>query len=710
MAPNKRNDIPINQEMILSFFGLSGKFLSLKKINHALCPGKKARKEMHNVLRDMEDQGVLVAFNKNTSYALRERLIPKKGRLEITPTGSAIVHTEEPGGETVSIAPENLRNSRPGDVVSVTRLPYRRSKYPEGIILEIIERKIEQLPVIPVKRAGKTTYWARPVGRLFGLQVILDLTALPPRPLEDQVFLAQIGSFLGEGQWKGENVRHLGSEQEPRVQEMIVKHLKGVAHQFPDSVLKEAKACPENPVPEDSFGRRDLRQTGFVTIDGATAHDFDDAVFVCRAKDRFTLYVAIADVSHYVTPGSALDEEARKRGNSFYFPRSVEPMLPPELSTGLLSLNPGVDRLVLVAEMAFSHQGARLGSEFYPAVIRSRARLSYSDIKKGIVDQDPGAADRLGPNLDMLHSAKKLAEILNQQREQRGSIDFELPETAIHFNEQDHILAIEPKARHFGHQIIEECMIAANEAVADYLEPKGPPCLFRNHPQPEAEKINNILNFLNNTELVPSVPEHIDTRSLQRFLKKATQSGLAFPVNRLVLRGMMQAFYAPDNQGHFGLASMAYCHFTSPIRRYADIIVHRSLKQALGLENQENQLVDLTSIAEKCNQSERLAMAAEREITQRLTCIFLQEKIGSSFDGIVAAVHDFGFRVELAQVMAVGMVRVETLSNDYYQYLPKEFKLAGLKTGTVFTLGTPVKVRLTNVSLSRLEIDLEVEA
>lgn len=709
MAPKKKSHTHIDQQLILSFFGRTHKFLSLKKINHALRPGKKAKKEIQTVLHDLENQGRIVGFGKNKSYALVEKLDKKKGQLEIASTGAGFVRTDNDREEDIYIAPENLGPSRPGDRVSAILLPYRRGKNPEGIILEVVERNIERLPVIPVKRAGKTTYWARPVDRLFGLQLILDLTGVQVGSPREQVFLAQIGPFLGDGVWKGEIVQHLGQEQETRVQETIVKQIKGITQHFPDPVLKQVAGTPEDPAPEDFPGRKDLRHTDFVTIDGETARDFDDAVFVRQEQDRFTLFVAIADVSHYVRPGTPLDLEARKRGNSYYFPRSVEPMLPPELSTGLCSLNPGVDRLVLVAEMDFSSQGARQRAEFYPAVIRSRARLTYSRVKKGVLDQDPGEARRLGPCLGMLQSARSLAEILCRQREQRGSIDFDLPETEILFNDQDHIRDIQPKARHFGHQIIEECMIAANEAVADYLLHKQAPCLFRIHPQPDPEKLSTLFELLKKTELADHVPEHTDPGSLQGLLKKVKPSSLDFLVNRLMLRSMMQAAYAPDNQGHFGLASRAYCHFTSPIRRYADLTVHRSLKQTLGWEQRPEPIEGLPQTGEDLNKSERLAMEAEREITKRLTCIFLQDKIGSAFDGVVVSVFDFGFWVELSQVLAEGMVRVETLSNDYYQYLPKEFKLVGLQTGKTYTLGTRVRVRLANVSLSRQEIDLEIK-
>jgi ribonuclease R len=385
-------------------------------------------------------------------------------------------------------------------------------------------------------------------------------------------------------------------------------------------------------------------------------------------------------------------------------------MFPQALSTGLCSLNPDADRLVMTVKMHFSREGEVLNRDFFSAVIRSKARLTYSRVKQALLDNDREEQERMGPVYPMLRSAEGLAGILNANRISRGSLNFDLPEPEIHFNPQQEAVDIQPKARHFGHQIVEEFMIAANESVAGFLDQKKLPLLYRIHPEPNQDKLEALFKLLRKTSLAEHVPEDTDAQSLQRLLEQVEGTHHEFLVNRLLLRSMMQASYYPRNQGHFGLASPCYSHFTSPIRRYADLILHRILKRVLQeTEHTTPGRKKLYKLADHLSQQERTGMAAEREILKRLTIIFLQDKLEDTFTGVVNSVTDFGFWVELKEVMADGLVRLSSITDDYYIYWPKEHCLIGRHTGRMFNMGQEVKVRLTNVSLSRQEIDLELE-
>ncbi|MGM0645719.1 MAG: ribonuclease R, partial [Thermodesulfobacteriota bacterium] len=551
---------------------------------------------------------------------------------------------------------------------------------------------------------------ARPTSTRHNFSLMVDTTGLTEKPAPRDILLAAPGEKIEPHLWAGEALQYLGAEDQAHVQEDVVKAAHAVPSAFPERALHEAEQLPEAPDPEEIDHRTDLRHLPFVTIDGVTAKDFDDAIHVAATATGYTLHVAIADVSHYVHPGSALDKEAQQRGNSYYFPQSVEPMLPEKLSNGLCSLNPNVDRLVLVAEMDFTSQGKRTGARFYTAVLKSAFRLTYEQVKKGVLDGDPSIAQDFNSVLPMLENAEALARSLLAMRQQRGTLNFDLPEPEIHFNLQDEAVDIRPRVRHFGHQIIEECMIAANEAVAEFLRDREEPCLYRVHPAPDSDKLETLFRLLAQTDLAEDLPQETGPKELQELLTRVEGGKLEFLVNRLLLRTMMQAYYSPKNEGHFGLASECYCHFTSPIRRYADLVVHRYLKRTLaGDAAGKTNIKRLTKVADHISQQERRAMEAEREILKRLTILFLRDHVGRAFTGVVSSLADFGFWVELEEVMAEGMVRLSSLNDDYYVFWPEKQQIIGERTGQVFRLGQEVQVTLTDVSLDRLEVNLALQ-
>ncbi len=694
---------------LLKLFRKHSKPLTVKEIFEKLSPDKSDKQAIRNILADLVNRGKLISLGNGKAYGLTEKMQLVHGRLEIQRSGVGFVIPEDQRRKDIFIAPDQLNDAWPGDKVVAAVFQKQRGKNPEGRIVRILERKISRLPVVVFKKVGENLFWGQPTERAMPMNFIVDVSPLSLEPEIDDVLVIQAEERLDNQFWSARAVEYLGNEGNTAVQELIVKLNHNIPSNFPTEVEEELAMLPEEPDKSDFSGRRDLCQLGFVTIDGAKAKDFDDAIYVSREGRNFRLYVAIADVGHYVAPGSALDKEARSRGNSYYFPQSVEPMFPQQLSNGLCSLKPNLPRLVMVVEIDFSNFGQCISSHFYPGIIKSQARLTYSQIKRALLDNDLEEQKRIKDVYPMLEEAYALAQKLYHKRKERGSLDFDLPEPELLFNIQNEPVDIRPKVRHFVHQIIEEFMIAANESVAEYLESHGHPCLYRIHPEPDQDKLKALFRLLEKTSLATSVPRQTDSQSLQGLLQRVENTDMEFLVNRMLLRSMMQASYSPDNQEHFGLASECYCHFTSPIRRYADLCVHRSLKKALNPESAGKLGVKkLHKIGLHLSNQERVAMAAERDIIKRLTAIFLQDKIGQVYTGLISSLTDFGFWVELIEVMADGLIRLSSLTDDYYQYSAENQSLTGKRTGKTYSLGQKLRVEIANVSLSRQEIDLDL--
>ena len=712
MARKKKNQKQqnISKKNLLGLFHKYSSPLALRDIYKTFQPSEAEKQTIRNILGQLEESGKLINIG-DKAYGLVEKMDLVRGTLEIQRSNVGFVRPQDRRRKDIFIPPHNIGEAWNGDEVLVALIPggKKEKKNFEGRIVRILNRRLKRIPVRINKQLSKGMHFSQPVDPKFSQDFLIEEDQARSGMEPGVVVAVEPVERLDRHLWKGKCREILGPEEETGVQEKVVKILHQIPRAFPKNVLAAAEALPEHPEPEEVQSRHDLRDHMFVTIDGASAKDFDDAICVYETQQGYTLYVAIADVSHYVEPGGQLDQEARSRSNSYYFPNSVEPMFPPKLSTGLCSLNPDADRLVMTAKMEFDKEGRATGQEFFSAVIKSKARLTYSQVKQALLDNDPQEQERMGRVYPMLRSAEALAEILNAHRIRRGSLNFDLPEPEIHFNPQQEAVDIQPKARHFGHQIVEEFMIAANEAVASFLEQKKLPLLYRIHPEPNQDKLEALFKLLRKTSVAEHVPEDTDAQSLQRLLEQIEGTGHEFLVNRLLIRSMMQASYYPQNQGHFGLASACYSHFTSPIRRYADLVLHRVLKRALGLtEIPTPGRKKLYKLADHLSQQERIGMAAEREIHKRITAIFLRDRLGETFTGLINAVNDFGFWVELKEVMADGLVRLSSITDDYYVYWPAEHCLVGRNTGRMFSMGQEVEVRLTNVNLSRQEIDLEL--
>ena len=685
---------------------------------------RRARKELEAALDGLAREGKAVR-QRGGLWSRADSLREVRGRYMALRSGAGgfVTPLDARGqvtGPDVFIHPLQAGEAWHTDMVRVLLAPRGRQvrgRSPEGRIVEVLERGCRQLPAHVLDRAGGRLHCRAADSRLdvsFSVDMSPALDTPPPR---GALVLLEPERRLASDLWQARLLEVIGHEDSVAVQENLVKLNHQVPLAFPPRAEAEAQALPAEPSAEDMAGREDLRPLVLVTIDGADARDFDDAIGVEALPDGWLLRVAIADVSHYVRPRTALDTEALARGNSWYFPASVEPMLPPALSNGLCSLNPDANRLCLTAEVRFNRRGLPVSARFFPAVMRSAARLTYEETEAALVRREPDACARLTarPRGDeifaMLEEAFRLYEALHAARTSRGSLDFDLPEARYELTPDGRLAGIGRRERLTAHRLIEECMLAANEAVARFLGGTSPqeaatPFLYRVHPRPDAERLEALFDSLKAIapELLPPRP---DAAALQGILNGVRETEQEFLINRLCLRAMPQARYQPWNEGHFGLASPAYCHFTSPIRRYADLLVHRALRQKLGCgTGSVPGGQKLLRVADQLNRREREAMECEREMARRLACIALRDDIGRRFDGVISGVTEFGVFVELESMPVEGMIRVEDLGNDWFSLDERRHALVGQRSGVIWALGRPVAVRLADVHTGRLEIRL----
>lgn len=699
---------------VLQIFKQSKKPLTSDELLKKMGLRQRDLEFLEQMLIALESEGKILHLRRG-AYGLLENLRLVTGTLEVQRSGVGFVLPDSGKGQDVFVSRENMGEAWNGDRVAVALFPQRTGKRPEGRVARVIERRKSRFTARVVKQLGSHSLCQSTDTRQ-QLQFMVDTGTLETPPAPGTVLLLEPGEHMDRDLWTAKVAEALGQEEDVAVQESLVKVNLDIRTSFPEAVSREAGALPPEPSQADFAGREDMRDMDFVTIDGATAKDFDDAILVQREKDGFRLYVAIADVAHYVSQENALDEEARLRGNSYYFPQSVEPMFPEALSNGLCSLKPDVPRLAMVVEMGYSAQGLPRMEDvsFYAAVIRSKARLTYEQVKQALFEDDAQARAEVQNVLPMLETAEALARQIHARRVERGSLDFDLPEPEILFNLLGETVDIRPKVRHFAHQIIEEFMIAANEAVARRLQERGLPCLYRVHEEPDPDKLQALYDVVERSELAEKVHRPSGAPSpndLQELLRAAEGTEMEFIAGRLTLRTMMQAKYSPINLGHYGLASDCYCHFTSPIRRYADLVVHRSLKQMLAEEEglaPAARFKGLKTLAVQLCHLERTAMEAERETLKRITVLFLRDRVGESFSGVISSITDFGFWVELQEVMAEGLIRLSTLLDDYYAFIPERQELLGERTGRRFRMGQRIQVRLAEINLSRLEVTLEL--
>ncbi|QER42010.1 ribonuclease R [Thermodesulfobacterium sp. TA1] len=693
--PVKKDDL---HQKIFDVLKSANKPLLLREIYHRLNLSKEKRAEVKEILNLLESQGKVLKIKKR-KYSLPEQVSIVKGRLKVHPDGYGFVETEK---GWVFIPPRFIGKALDGDIVLV-RIDRVISKGPEGRILEVVERKRKNLVGYLVKR--KKAYFVEPEDPRIPFEIYIPKKKLNKAKEGNLVVTKIIQPTSEYGFPVGEIIKDLGDPLKLESHTWAVIYAYDLPHQWSEELISELKLLPEEVREEDKKGRKDLTHIPLVTIDGENARDFDDAVCVKKTSKGYKLWVAIADVAHYVKKNSFLDQEAYLRGTSVYFPTMVVPMFHEKLSNHLCSLNPKVDRLAMVVEIDFSPEGEMINQKFYEGIINSHARLTYTEVKQMLVDRDKEVIKKYQDLYPMLDTAAELACILREKRLKRGSLDFDLPEPEIIVNIKGEIENIVKRERNLAHMLIEDFMIAANEAVAEYLTKKDYPFLYRVHESPDINKLKQLSEIFLNYGIEVTFPEEITPQFFQELISQFSGKTYAPLFNHLLLRSLKQAKYTPENIGHFGLASTCYCHFTSPIRRYPDLVVHRTLKAALKRRKPVYKEEDLEKMGKHLSERERTAEEAEREVLKRFQAFFMKDKIGMEFQGIITGVTAFGFFVDLIEYMVTGVVRLIDLSDDFYVLDDKGIALRGQKTGKTFQIGQTVRVKVKEVDLRRFYIN-----
>ncbi len=645
---------------------------------------------------------------KGSRYGLPKRMNLVVGRLTGHPDGYGFVRPEEGGGEDVMVRQREMNTALHGDRVVVRVEHSGRGARREGRVIRILERGVARV-VGRIERTGDHA-WLTPTDPRLTTDIHIPAHGLTPDAQTGRMAVARIVDFAARTRTpEGEIVEVLGEEGDPGVDEAVVIRTHGLPHEFGAEARREASHVPRTVTAAEAAGREDRRDRFIVTIDGETARDFDDAVGLETAPDGTRLLeVHIADVSHYVRPGTAIDREAVERGTSVYFPGMCIPMLPEELSNGICSLNPGEDRLAFAAFMTIDKAGRVTASRFGRTVIRSAARMTYTRVREIVEGRDQG--DGLPPGaVEHFRRLAALAEQMRRLREADGSIDFDLPEPQIELDLRGRITDIFRSERTVAHRLIEEFMLAANRAVAGRLADLERPVLYRIHEEPNAEKLLLFARFAEGLGDPLPKGKKITPLALSKLMRQVEGKPEAPVLNNLLLRSLPQARYSEENVGHFGLAFDRYTHFTSPIRRYPDLVVHRVLAAMLGdAGGVAYKREELHVLGGHCSDRERAAVEAEREIVQVKKVRFLAERVGEEYDGFVVGVASFGIFVELVDHMVDGLVHVSSLEDDYYLFDEETQTLRGEHNGRTFRMGDKLRVRVESVSLERRRIDFRL--
>ena len=690
----------------------------LRELMRQLRLKPEARRNIKHVLNELVIKGEVIKTRGNR-FGLPEKMELETGTLQAHPQGYGFVIPEKTGKSDVYISAKGRLDAMDGDKVVARISPPAGRKKPagkrEGMIIRILERahtKVVGTYEIPEPRTSGVGFVTPSNSRLTQDVMIGPENAGGARP--GSIVSAQIIAYPMRGRPpEGRIVRVIGEAGQPGIESELIIEEYELPVEFSPAVLQEASDIPQQVTPAMCRGRRDLRALPTVTIDGEKARDFDDAISIEKIKTGYRLWVHIADVAHYVKENTLLDQEAYQRGTSVYLPDRAIPMLPTPLSNGICSLNPDVDRLTLTAEMDISPAGKILTYDIYESVIKSAERMTYTAVREILVDRDPGQRKRYARLLPDFELMDELMEILRAKRTKRGSIDFDLPEPQIVLDLQGRLSDIIRAERNRAHQIVEEFMLAANETVAAHVEEMEVPFIYRIHEEPDEDKITDLVDFLSSLGINFPVEKKLKSSSLQKAINQVKGTPEEVLVNTVVLRSMKQARYSPENVGHFGLAAQSYTHFTSPIRRYPDLIVHWVLKAGLRGALKKPEVIEkldetLPEAATHCSLRERTAMEAERDVVTMLKLDFMKDKLGETFDGIITGAAQFGFFVQLTGLFVEGMVHISALAGDYYHYEDKQHCLRGERTKLVYRIGDRVRVRVDKVDRDRKRIDFSL--
>jgi len=699
-------DVPLpSRELVLKVLSDQGVPLSIEQLYVLLEINATEREIFNKRLNAMEREGQIMR-NRKGALCLPEKIEAISGTIQGHPDGFGFLVPDDKvrHPDDLFLSPKEMQQVMHGDRAMVRMSGLDRKGKPEGKIVEVLERTNKSVVGRVVRGQGVTIVAAedKRINQDILIPYHLDMGAKV-----GQVVMVEITEQpSAHAHPMGKVVQILGNYADSGMEIEIALRKHKLPHQFSPAAIAQAEAMPKLVQPSDYKGRIDLRELPLITIDGETARDFDDAVYAEPQGSGWRLVVAIADVSFYVKPDDALDKDAFERGNSIYFPRRVIPMLPEALSNGLCSLNPDVERLCMVCDMQVNSEGTVKQYKFYSSVMRSQARMTYTKVSDMLQNPQGETAKEYAHIMPHVQNLYALFKSMLVQRQKRGAIEFETSETMMIFNDQGKIDSIVPTSRNEAHRLIEECMLAANVCAADYLHTQKHAALYRIHEGPTPEKLTLLRTFM--AEFGFGVgggdkPHAKDYAKLMEQIKKRPDEQL---LQTVLLRSMQQAVYSPENVGHFGLAYEAYTHFTSPIRRYPDLLIHRAIKAALNGETYKAK--DWKNLGAHCSMTERRADDASRDVTNWLKCFYMQDKIGEVFEGTVAGVTAFGVFVALDGVYVEGLLHVTELGNDYFHYDKARHEMIGEHTAVRYRLGDRLTVKVARVDLETSKLDFSL--
>ncbi len=697
--------ISTSRDAILRELADAGVPLAADELAQRLGVGGKQQHAFDACIASLARDGELLV-NRKGELCIVAKLDLVTGTVQGHPDGYGFL-VPDAGGDDLFLSPREMHKALHGDRVTAKRIGFDRRGRPEGEIVDVLERANRE--VVGRIHEERGIWFVEAENRRINQDLLIP-PAERGSAQPGQVVVVEIvepPSAHGEAIARVREV--LGSATDPGIEIEIALRKHALPFEWSAAAKRQADRLPAEVRPADRKGRTDLTHLPLVTIDGETAKDFDDAVY-CEPDGRgFRLIVAIADVAHYVRDADALDADARERGTSVYFPRRVIPMLPEALSNELCSLKAGVDRLCMTCDMKIDARGAIKSYAFYPALMHSRARLTYTDVHRWLTDPaapKSAAESALVPHLARLHA---LYKILFAARERRGAIDFDTVELALQFDPQGKIVQVVPAPRNDAHKLIEECMLAANVCAANFLTEHEQPALYRVHEGPPPEKLAALREFLASSALALAggdKPTAMDYAALIDRIKERPDFAL---LQTVLLRSLSQAQYTPDNVGHFGLAYDAYAHFTSPIRRYPDLLVHRAIKAVLAGKRYTPKDASWAELGVHCSMTERRADDASRDVLQWLKCHYMKERVGETFAGTISGVASFGIFVTLDGLDIDGLVHVTELPRDYFHFDAGRHALVGERSGRTFQLAGRVMVKVARVDLERAKIDFTLD-
>ena len=693
-----------SRELILKIMTEQGVPLSIDQLIQLLEIEESEIEAFNKRIRAMERQGQIMR-NRKDDFCISEKLNLIPGRIQGHPDGFGFLIPEQ-GGDDIFLSSREMMQVLHNDRVMVQTIGQDRKGRPEGKVIEILERKNETLVGRVVQGQGVTIVAAedKRINQDFLIPYHFDMDAKP-----GQIVVIEITAQPSfKSRPMGKVVQILGNYADSGMEIEIALRKHQLPYNFSQETIEIAESFSKKVTEKDFKERIDLRDLSLITIDGETARDFDDAVYAESVGKNWRLVVAIADVSFYVQPDKILDKEAFERGNSVYFPRRVIPMLPEALSNGLCSLNPHVDRLCMICDMLIDQHGKVISYKFYPSVMESKARMTYTDVSTLLNETSPELIEKYKAIIPHIKNLESVYKILTKQRHARGAIEFASSETIMIFNDQGKIDRIEPVIRNEAHRIIEECMLAANVCAANFLIEHEHPALYRIHEGPTEERLENLQIFLAEFGFMLGGGDKPSIKDYATVIEKIKGRPDEHLLQTVLLRSMQQAVYSPDNIGHFGLAYEAYAHFTSPIRRYPDLLIHRAIKATL--EKKKMPAANWHVLGQHCSMTERRADDATRDVSSWLKCYYMQDKIGEIYEGTVAGVTSFGLFVSIDGIYIEGLLHVTELGNDYFTYDKARHAMVGERSHAIYRLGDRLKVKLVRVDLELSKIDFSLES